>query len=189
MFKILMTLSFMFLMSTHAISADDAKMKAWKEAATVGAGHSIFKNAVGNWTYSSKWWEPGKDKPQESSGKSKFVLVLGGRYLQQNLTGKAMGEKFEGMGFLGYDNVLTTYDVIWMDTMGTGILRGVGSYDDDTHILTEKGSFSDPTSATKTRNYIGAWQFVDKDNMTYTMTSGEKGKDETKMEIVYKRSK
>lgn len=116
-------------------------------------------------------------------------LIMGGHFLQSETTGKAGVKRFEGIGYIGYDNLQEGYDVIWIDNMSTGILRATASYDEDTKVLTEVGQFSDPTDPDKNQKYKAEWKFIDKNNMTYTTFIEQDGLPMKQMEIVYKRKK
>src|SRR5687767_7477072 len=95
--------------SVFASTNDDATkqelMKKWTEASTPGTQHDVLKGMAGQWKYTSKWWENAKATPQESTGTSSMKLILGGRFLQHETKGKAMGMPFEGVGITGYDNL------------------------------------------------------------------------------------
>jgi hypothetical protein len=165
----------------------DLKTEAWNEAAAVGKEHKVLSKAAGSWSYTSTWWENETDAPSVSKGKSKMKMILGGRFLQQDMAGSVMGKPFEGVGLIGFDNLQEGYDVVWLDNIGTGILRSTASYDENTKVLTEVGKFSDPMSAEKVSNYTAQWKFVDSNNMTYTMYLDHNGKLMKRMEVVYKR--
>ncbi|HEX5035017.1 MAG TPA: DUF1579 family protein, partial [bacterium] len=119
--------------SSHAAdkqAEDKAKMEAMmakaKAAATPGAGHEVLKPLAGNWTTTTRAWMPGEKKAHESAGTSTFTWVLGDRFLRQDFKGNWDGQDFEGMGYLGYDNVKKEYVSTWMDSMSTGIGQATG---------------------------------------------------------------
>lgn len=166
-----------------------AKMKA---AGTPGEEQKMLAGMAGSWTYTSKWWMSPDAKPEESSGTSTMKMIMGGRYLQHETKGKAMGEKFEGLGFTGYDNVQKKYDTIWMDSMSTAIMSGKGSYDQNTKTLTDQGQFSCPAAKDMVADYRGEWKIIDKNNMSYSMyTKGmmDEGPEFKSMEMIFKRKK
>ena len=43
---------------------------------------------------------------------------------------------FEGMGIVGYDNLLKKFVSVWIDNMGTGLMPGTGTYDAATKTYT-----------------------------------------------------
>lgn len=193
--KVFFSLVSMVLFSGLSIAADapqgahDAeKMKKWEEYATPGAPHKVLEQLVGNWKYTSTWRETADGKPEVSTGKSSMKMILGKRWLQQTMTGKAMGQKFEGLGLTGYDNLKGKYETIWLDSMATGVALGEGTFDSATATLTDKGEMSCPMSPGKVKAFRGVWTIKDKKNMTYTMyTSDTNGKEFASGEMVFTR--
>lgn len=188
----------MSLVSTSVFAAEpkvDAKMaemmKKFKEYSTPGAAHKTLADMAGNWTYASKMWETPDGKAQESKGTSSMKMILGGRFLQHDIKGEAMGMPFEGLGFTGYDNIKKKYDTLWLDNMATGVMHGTGSFDATSKTLKDSGQFSCPMSPNKTRDYRGEWKITDKNNMTYSMfgPGPDGGKEYKQMEMVFKRVK
>jgi hypothetical protein len=165
-------------------------MKKWMEYATPTAQHKIFENMTGNWKFTSKFWETADSKPHESTGTSKMKLILGGRFLEHQTKGKAMGMPFEGLGITGYDNLKGKYDTVWLDSMGTGMMHGTGTFDSKSQTLTDTGEYSCPESETKSREYRSEWKIIDKNNHVYAMWgAGTDGKEFKQMELVFKRAK
>lgn len=167
----------------------EAMMKAWMQYATPGDEHKALAKLAGKWKYTSKMWETADAKPEESSGTSTMKMILGGRYLQQDFSGKAMGQPFQGMGFIGYNNLEKKYQSIWLDNMGTSPMNGTGSMDANTKTLTESGDYTCPMSSDKKREFRSEWKMIDDKNMTYTMygPGPEDNKEFKQMEITYKR--
>ncbi len=119
-------------------------------------------------------------------------MILGGRYLQHETKGKAMGMPFEGLGLTGYDNIQRKYVTIWLDNMGTGIMHGTGSFDDKTQVLSDRGEYSCPISANKKREYRSEWKIIDKNNMVYAMYGSgmvDDGPEFKNMEMTFRRAK
>lgn len=144
-------------------------MKKWMEYATPNENHKVFATMTGKWKYTSKWWEKADGKPEESRGTSTIKTIMGGRFLQHETKGKAMGQPFQGLGFTGYDNLKGKYETLWFDSMGTGIMHGTGTYDASTKTLKDSGDYSCPMSDDKKREYRGEWKIIDKNTMSYTM--------------------
>lgn len=167
-------------------------MKAMEKAAAVGPEHKRLAAMAGKWKYKSKWWESGDAKPHESGGTSTMKMILGGRYLQHETSGNAMGMKFQGLGLLGFDNVKGEYQSVWLDNMGTGIMQATGSFDESTQTLKESGEFTCPVTKrpSKTRAYRGEWKFEGKNKMTFSMYSTgmlDDGPEFKNMEMVFTR--
>jgi hypothetical protein len=199
--KITLILTAALIAGVTAHGADDKKaanmdpkrqemMKKFMEYSTPSEGHKILKDLAGRWNYTSKMWESADSKPEESKGTSVMKAIFGGRFLEQEFKGKAMGQKFEGLGFIGYNNVTKKYETTWLDNMSTGIMSGKGEMDTAAKTIKEEGEFTCPIDSDHKREYRSEWKIIDKNNMVYTM-SGEDmdGKDHKMMEITYKRAK
>lgn len=187
-------LSVVCLMLSLSLCADDKMkeemMKKWTEYSTPSEAHKFLATAAGKWSYTSKMWESKESKPEESRGTATMKMIMGGRYLQQEVKGKAMGQPFEGMGFTGYDNLKKRTNSTWMDNMGTAIMSGNGTLNMETKTISEEGEFTCPMEKDSTAKYRSEWVMTDKNNMTFTMFSTMEGKEEFKaMEMTYKRTK
>jgi len=108
---------------------DDEMMKKLMELSTPGKEHEALKPLIGSWTCAVKLWMVPGTPPQESTGTMERKWILGGRYLQEDYKGTAMGMPFEGMGLLGYDKAQKRYESSWMDTMSTTTMKMTGSAD------------------------------------------------------------
>ena len=51
------------------------------------------------------------------------IQSLGGRYVIGKFAGTMMGQPFEGMSTMGYDNAKKMFTSTWVDNMGTGIVH------------------------------------------------------------------
>lgn len=164
--------------------------KQWKDYATPSAPHTIFRQAVGNWTYKAKIWETPTAIPQEGSGTSKVTVILGGRYMQNTIKGKALGEPFEAIGLTGYDNLKQKYETIWIDNMSTGIRYGTGTYEPLTKALTDRGSMSNPVTFDKISEFRKVWTMLDKNHMSFsTYGPGPNETEFRQMEMIFTRKK
>ena len=113
---------------------------------------------------------------------------MGGRFLEQNFTGTAMGQPFEGRGLVGYDNLKKEYTSIWFDNMSTGIMTGAGQYDPATKTLTAEGSMSCPVTQETHRWYKDVTTFTDENHYTYESFMKDKdGKEYKAMSITYSK--
>jgi len=194
---LVLALSFavLFLTPPHQASADEDKSKdmqaemmaKWQAYATPGKGQQVLDQLVGDWEYTVKWWNAPGTEPQVSTGDSENEWIMGGRFIKADVEGKSMGQRFEGMGIMGYDNAKKEYTSVWIDTMGTGMMNATGSYDAAAKTITENGSYTDPMTG-KGKAYKGVTTFTDKNSYTYELfTTGPDGKEFRMMEIVYKR--
>jgi len=126
-----------------------------------GPAHERFQKLVGKWDIVMKVSMGGPGAaPIETTGESEFRLILGGRFLVEEVTGSMMGMPFEGMGITGYDNYKNLYESTWVDGMNTHMLRMSGSVDHETgKTLTMYGTMSEPMLNVTDRmvKYVTRW--------------------------------
>ena len=168
-------------------AATQAMMATWQAYASPNDNHKMLDPLVGTWSHVAKWWMTPDSQPETSKGTSETKWVMGGRYLQHAAKGMSMGQPFEGMGITGFDNGRQTYQTIWMDTMGTGMMIGEGSYDPSKKTLTDHGRFTDPMIGQ--RSYRGVITLIDDDHHSYEMYVADENSMEFRMmEILYTRT-
>jgi hypothetical protein len=167
-----------------------AMMKAWMDFATPGAMHKWMEKTNGTWEGEVNQW--GID-PTAPPMKEKAVNVqssaIGGRYVTGKYVSKMMGQPFEGMSTMGYDNAKKMFTSTWIDNMGTGIVHMSGAYDEATKTLNLKGHQTDPMTG-KDSNMREEMKMVDDNTYTLTMYGdGMDGKEMKFMEGTFKRKK
>ena len=168
-------------------AATQAMMAKWQAYASPNDNHKILDPLAGTWSHVVTWWMTPDSQPEMSNGTSETKWVMDGRFLRQAVKGTSMGQPFEGMGFTGFDNGKQTYQTIWMDNMGTGMMIGEGTYDPGKKTLTDQGRFTDPFVGQ--RSYRGVITFVDDVHYRYELyVADENGKEFRMMEIVYTRT-
>jgi len=172
-----------------AAQMDPAMMQAMKYG-TPGEAHKMLQPFVGHWNATVRSWMKPGDKVQESQGTSDNDWVLGARYLKEKFVGTWGGQAFNGLGYVGYDNVRGEYQSVWMDNMATGMMQASGSYDAASKTLKIGGNFSCPMTGEKEKWFRSEWAVIDNDNNVYTSYFKDTdGKEFKRMEIVYKRTK
>lgn len=168
----------------------DAAMQEVMKRGAPGDHHKALEPYVGRFTTASRMWMKPGEAPQESTGSAEHTWVLGGRFLKMDVRGDMDGQPFEGLGYLGYDNIRGEYTAIWLDNMSTGITRASGQFDPATKKYRESGTFSCAMTGEKDRRFRGEWKVIDNDTLFYTMYNpGQDGKEVKGMEISYKRVK
>jgi hypothetical protein len=167
-----------------------AMMARMKEYTTPNQNHEVLKSLAGVWKANVKFWMSPNTPPEESQGTSDNRIIMGGRFLEENFTGTAMGQPFEGRGILGYDNIKKEYTSIWLDNMATGIMLGSDKYDPVTKTIAGEGSMSCPITNETHRWYRDLTTIVDADHYKYeTFMKDEKGQEFKGMEINFSRAK
>jgi hypothetical protein len=170
--------------------ADDPYMAKWAEFATPGPEHKLLEAKVGKWNDKvTCWMTPGGDA-MEATGTSEYTMVMGGRFLHGTTKGDFMGQTFEGMAALGYDNFKKKYVSGWIDNMGTGIMMAEGTYDAATKTFTFTGDSPDMMSG-KYQPTKSTEKFTDANTIVAEMwaTDAKTGKMYKSMEITSTRAK
>ncbi len=165
-----------------------AMMEKFKAYSTPTENHRALDILIGNWDYTIKWWMAADKTPEESVGVSEVTWILNGRFLSQKINGTSMGQPFEGIGIVGYNNLKKTYETIWIDNMATGMMIGTGQFNAANKTMMEEGNFSCPL-VDGTRGYRTTMKIQDNDHYSYEMymTDVDSGKEFKAMEINYTR--
>lgn len=122
------------------------EMQAYIEAGTPGKHHRQLDPMVGQWSGEFKMYmEPGQP-PMISRGTVTRDWVLDGRFIREAVEATSDMGTFSGIGYIGYNNVDGQYEVVWLDSMSTGIYTETATLDPDTLVLTSRGSIRDPHS-------------------------------------------
>jgi hypothetical protein len=163
-----------------------AAMEAMEKAATPGAMHKFLASLAGTWTVESKAWM-GPGEPMTSKGTATCTMILGGRYLLEEIKADFGGMPFEGRGITGYDNTAKQFQAVWVDTMGTGLGIATGSLDPTGKILTSKMTFMDPRTG-KEGSMRTVLKIVDeKTHVFEVFEPGPDGKEVKTMEMTYRK--
>lgn len=169
--------------------ADQVMMEKMKKMTSPSDGHKILEPLAGKWNYTFKFWMTAEGNPEESSGTSEGLMVLGGRFLKEDFKGVWMNEPFNGLGYTGYDNIKEEYITIWLDNMATGIMKMSGKYDAAKKMISFSGSNSCPLTGEKDRPGRSELTIVDNDHHTYVMyMTAADGKEFKGMAIDYVRA-
>jgi len=140
-----LTLAFTNISYADQAEQDQQKMmEAYMKMMAVTENHLYLKDFVGEWdVQTTAWMQPGMD-PAITHGSGKAELIMGGRYLKLNFTGTMMGQPFEGLQIIGYDNLKEKYISFWIDNSGTAFYLTEGVR--DKNVVTEMGEWPDPVT-------------------------------------------
>ena len=104
--------------------------------------------------------------------------------------GPMMGQTFEGMGVLGYDNSLKKHVAGWIDNMGTGVMRSEGTCDGSCKTITYEGEMGDPMTGKPCKyKYVYDVKSADEFSMKWWSPNPADGKMFESMNITYTRVK
>lgn len=165
-----------------------AIMKIYQKMGTPGAPHKRLAKLEGSWITRTKgWMEPDKP-PVESTGACRQKMILDGRFLQQEYTGKMMGSPFKGINLIGYDNHTKKYVSTWIDSMSTGIYFFEGTASPNGKTVTQESRYDDPVRGPMSWRSVS--RIVNADTMAYEMfITAKGGKEEKMMEMTLTRKK
>jgi hypothetical protein len=161
--------------------------EAWMKMNEPGEPHKLLAGMAGDWNLEVKTWTAPGAPPSVSRATSTGKMVLGGRFLQEEVTGTMMDTPFTGMSFTGYDNIKQKYVATWMDNMTTGIFKSEGTYDPAAKTVTMAGTQYDPVSDKDVPVRTVTEVVDDKTHVFSWYLTGPDGKEVKAMEITYTR--
>src|SRR5689334_13144499 len=94
---------------------EKAYIEAMMKAGTPGEQHKQLAALAGSWDVSVKMWLDPTKEPGESKAGSETQVIMGGRYVEEKVTGDFGGMTFLGQGLFGYDNLQKKYTYTWID--------------------------------------------------------------------------
>lgn len=166
----------------------EAEMQAaFQKAATPTAEHALLSRFAGQWRTVTKMWMSPDSKPEETKGFASATMLLDGKFLKEEFSGKFMGKPFRGIGFTGYDTLAGEITSTWMDSMSTTLMVQTGSSDLAQNSITLHGTMSCPMSKDKVA-VRSVTKLVDDKHRVFEMYNvGPDGKEFKGLEITYTR--
>jgi len=185
---LLVSVCFMSLTTFAADPPTTGGAPEWMKYTTPSTEHKNLQDFAGKWKFTMTWWMDAKATGEKSTGTSTNKMILGGRFLQQDVTSKSKGQTFTGLGFTGFDLVKGEYQTVWLDSMSTAMMTGAGTWDSAADTMKTTGSVSCPMTGNKNMAYRTELKKVSKTEHTFTMfTTGTDGAEFKSMEINYKK--
>ncbi len=186
--------SLICLGAVAAVLAAPARSRAQEKAPVPKptAEHKVLATEEGTWDAAGKSYMGGPDAaPTDWKGVEVNAMMTGGMWMISKFEGEIDGQKFEGRGQFGYDQLKKKYIGTWIDSMSPGISVLEGTYDAKTKTMTYAGDSVEPASGMK---YSQRMVTVTKDdgsrNFTLYMTMDATGGKEAKvLEIAYTKRK
>ncbi len=168
---------------------EKAAMEAMMKAMTPGDAHKALEPFVGDFDAKITMWSNPAAPPTVTTGTSQSKWILGNRYIEQHFTSSMMGMPFDGIGYMGYDNVKKQYWGTWIDNFSTGMMTSTGAMADNGKTWEFTESMTDPVSG-KAMTGQSSFTVVDADHHNMEMWGpAPDGKMFKMMEIAYTRRK
>lgn len=125
----------------------------WAKFGQPGEEHARLKALVGEWNVVGEF-DGGDGSMTKSEATSSITMILGDRYLRQEVHGSVAGTAFEGRGLIGFDKGSKKWFSLWVDSGGTGLLVSDGVENEKGKCWTFKGSFNGPAGPIAERDVI-----------------------------------
>ena len=114
-----------------------------------GPMHAKLEPLIGQWSMSGKW-RMGPDQPwQTFEAAVEREWILDGRFVKEVVESEFMGQPFEGLGLIGYDNTREEFTMVWVENMATGTWFNTGRLEDGKLVF--EGENSDAMTGEKKR--------------------------------------
>jgi hypothetical protein len=171
----------------QAAAPDDmaAMEEVWAQIRTPGENHEFLARLEGEWTFETTLWMDPSMPPMKSAGTATKTMILGGRFLQEEVSGSVMEQPFQGLAVTGFDNVTREFMGTWIDDMATTVMYSRGSRTGDE--LTLNSEMTDPMSGQPMELRM-VTRVVDEDHHVFDYYVKMPGMAETKqMAIEYTR--
>ena len=127
-----------------------AVAKALDNAMTPGEAQKRLEPMIGKFDVRILTWVDPSKPPVESNASAVSVWVLGDRYVQTMLVGGSSADAFNGIGYIGYDNIGKHYQAAWMDDGSTAITLYTGGFAADGKSATMKASIANASTGKPT---------------------------------------
>lgn len=162
----------------------------WTKLASPGDHHKHLESLVGKWTQVVKV-RPGPNAPwMESTGTAEYKLILGGRFVMEEVKCTMFGRPFGWIGIYGYDNMQSKHTAVWADDFGTNTEFGLGQCEANGKTITYTGERPDPRKPAAMAKFKWVITLESHDKMLIEMYEVDKeGKQIKNAEIIATRSK
>src|SRR5262249_1016105 len=129
--------------------------------------NSVLAALSGEWHYKMAFWAKPGAKPKWTTGVTRNEMTLEDRFLSTSFVGEldvgGNNAMIKGQGLIGYDNARKSFTSVWVDTLSTGMMVGVGKYDPKTNSIVETGQFTNPVTGAEGK-FRSELKFTDADD-------------------------
>lgn len=129
---------------TKGVTPSELTPSEWVALSKPGPSHRLLDLFVGEWDATITFWSGPRAEPQVSRGRSSVEWILGKRFIKEDFTGELAGEKFQGLGIMGFDNGSRRFSNVWMESTGTALVISHGKYLADTNSFEFSAEVYDP---------------------------------------------
>lgn len=173
-------------------------MKKWAATVKPGPHHKELEKFAGTWNLTSKMWMNGPNGPPvESKATSECKMILGGRYVQEEIngelkmpdmtSGQMKAVPWNAVGLYGYDNYRNMYTGVLVDNQSTMMLTMSGTRQPGSDTITYYGQMDEPmlNMVARTVKYVVKIESDTKHTFTiYDLAAGDNYKV---VEVTYEK--
>ncbi len=170
------------LLGGSLLAQDEPSTEDWMALGQPGAMHKLLDAMVGSFDAVSEM--PAMPDAPPSKGQCENSWQLGGRFVESRYSADFMGMPFEGIGFLGYDNINSEFTHIWLDNLGTHMMTSRGSISEDQKSITLQGAIKGPD---EDQPFKFVYEIESRDQHVFKMFSVVGGTDVQTLTVTYTR--
>lgn len=172
---------------------DHAAMEKLAKRGAASEQSHILASLIGEWNYDLRFWAKKGAEPQLSTGSIANEMIFNHRFLfsETNVILNIGGQNihYKGKGFIGYDTIKNVFQLVWLDSIHTGMTIGTGTYDEKRNVLEEKGHFTNPLLDGE-REYRSEIQFTSSESYKITIyLTDSTGQEYKAIEIEFRRKR
>lgn len=168
--------------------SEDEMMKAWKASIQPVEEHELMSKMAGEWVSSNAVWVTPDAPVQKTTGYAVKKMIIGDRYLTEEIKSESMGLPMEGRAVMAFDRNQNKFIYTWIDNFGTGIMVFEGESTGENQI-TLQTDYLEPMSG---KNQVHIMVLTVENEKSHKMEyylQAEDGKKVKTMEVVYRPAK
>jgi len=162
--------------------------QAEMEATEAGAVHRELTKRAGVYSTRSRFIAQPGAQAEESAGTAVISMVLGGRFLLEEIVGGMMGQAFQGIRLWGYNSQSMQYETVWTYTLSTAMLMLAGTSSDAGKTVTYGAAVEDAKGAKQVLTVVTR-QMDDEQFIVEMKRRAADGKEGASLVTTYTRKK
>lgn len=159
----------------------------WMAMGEPNSNHARLASLAGDWDQTIHIYSQDGKPPMESKGTAKYRVILGGRFVTEEVKMPLGDTTFEWTGMYGFDNRKNKYVAFWADNLGTDFEQGEGENGLAGNDISFVGKQIEPSTGEETR-FRWTMKLESQSQVTIVMNVfGPDGKEVKMLEIEQKR--
>lgn len=164
-------------------------MKKAKKFTAPGPMHKFLERFLGTWDTDVRITMTGHEAPPEK-GVTETSWLLEGRWLKTEFDGSLMGQPFQSVSIMGYDNFKMSYVVTSVSSLDTAMNRSEGDLDPSGKVLILYGTIDEYLTGEHDKMVKTVWRVLSDDKLVMEVHDLPIGEKNTKViEMTFTRRK